>query len=394
MIVRAAVPTRIAGIALIALGASVATARAQALPPITDRAWTLDLYDGAAIGSARIVGMGGVQLATAEGSAGTLANPAAPAVRPATSTERWDWDFHLDALSAVVASDFDNNGLADADRDDRRTSFGIAGVYGPWGVAIVGGAATVGLPTPDGALTASTSVGKLAVGYAPGDETWSVGAAVRVGRLDVEGAQPMFALVGSGLEVGGLYRPFHRALRIGAVASLAVPGKDVETAACDPSDCAGYILPQRVEVPWQVGVGVAWRFAPTAWNQWVGGRFRDERQVIVAADLVVAGPVAGGMGLEAFARKQWQPSGRAASWWLRGGVEWEALPGRVRLRGGSYWEPARFAGVGGRVHATGGVEVAVVSVRAWSRRYRIRAGVTADFARAFGNAGLAVGFWH
>ena len=57
--------------------------------------------------------------------------------------------------------------------------------------------AAVGLPTPDGTLTATTTVGKVAVGYAPGDETWTFGAAVRIGRLDVDGAEPLFALVGS-----------------------------------------------------------------------------------------------------------------------------------------------------------------------------------------------------
>ncbi|MBK9034331.1 MAG: hypothetical protein IPL61_24210 [Myxococcales bacterium] len=381
-------------IAALCAARTTPAARADDLAPITDRAWSLDLYDGAVVGSARIVGMGGVQLAVGEGSAGALSNPAAAAARPATSTSTWDWDFHLDALSAVVASDFDNNGIPDADRADRRTSFGVSGVYGAWGVAVVGGAATVGLPTPDGTVTATTSVGKVAVAYAPGDETWTGGAAIRVGRLELDGADPMFALVGSGLEVGALYRPFGHALRVGVVGALAAPGREVETASCDPVDCAGYILPDRVEVPWQVGVGVAWRIAPTAWNQWVAGRFRDERQVIVGADVVVAGPVADGMGLEAFAHKLWQPSGRAPSLWLRGGVEWEALPGRLRIRAGSYWEPGRFAGVGGRVHATGGVEVAAFGVRAWGRRYRVRAGVTGDFAPRFGNAGVSVGFWH
>ncbi len=385
--------SRSAAIAAIALGAAAAAAAGDE-GPITSRDWSLDLYDGAVVGSARIVGMGGVQIAVAEGSAGALSNPAAAAARPATSTDVWDWDFHLDALSAVVASDFDNNGLADADRDDRRTSFGISGVYGAWGVAIVGGAAAVGLPTADGTLTATTSVGKVAVAFAPGDETWTFGAALRIGSLELEDESPMFELTGSGLEVGALYRPFGGDLRIGAIGSLPVTGRTVDTATCDPMDCRGFILPARVAVPWQLGVGVAWRFAPTRWNQWVAGRFRDERQLIVGADVVIAGPVADGMGLEAFAAKRWQASGRAPSWWLRGGAEWEALPGRLRVRAGSYWEPGRFDGVAGRLHATAGIEVAVVGFAVWSRRYRLRLGATGDFAPRFGNAGVSIGFWH
>ena len=36
------------------------------------------------------------------------------------------------------------------------------------------------------------------------------------------------------------------------------------------------------------------------------------------------------------------------------GAEWEALPGRLRARLGTYWEPSRFDGVGGRIHGTDG----------------------------------------
>lgn len=49
-------------------------ARAQALEPLKTRDYTIDLYQGAALGSLRVVGMGGTAVATAEGSAGAIAN--------------------------------------------------------------------------------------------------------------------------------------------------------------------------------------------------------------------------------------------------------------------------------------------------------------------------------
>lgn len=377
---------------LVALAACAARPAAADLPPLDSRDWSLDLYDGAVIGSARIVGMGGVQSALAEGSAGALSNPAGAAARPATSNDAWDWDFHLDALSAVVASDFDNNGLTDDDRDDRRTSFGVAVMYRRWGFAVVGGAAAVGLPTADTTVTASTSVGKLAVAYQL-DDDWTVGGAVRVGRLDLDSDAPLFALVGSGLEAGALYRPHARSLRVGASVALPIAGTEVETADCDPASCHGYVLPERVEVPYQVGAGVAWRFARTPWNQQVPARFRDERALIVGADLVLSGPVADGMGLEGFARHLAQPSGRAPSLSIRAGAEYEAVPGWLRARAGSYWEPGRFDGPG-RLHGTAGVEATVYRFCLWSRSYRLRLSATGDFAPRFANAGIGVGFWH
>ena len=91
--------------AAVAIGtAAPAPVRAQAFAPIEDRDFGLDLYAGAALGSVRIVGMGGAAIGTAVGSAGTLVNPAAATVRRTTSKGSWDWDFHVDALTAVAAN--------------------------------------------------------------------------------------------------------------------------------------------------------------------------------------------------------------------------------------------------------------------------------------------------
>src|SRR5262245_53782480 len=94
-------------------------ARAQdvdvtALPDITSRDYAIDSYWGAALGSGQITGMGGAALAIAEGSAGMLANPASPASRTATSTDKWDWDWHVDWLNPTIGSDADNNGVPTA----------------------------------------------------------------------------------------------------------------------------------------------------------------------------------------------------------------------------------------------------------------------------------------
>ncbi len=399
----------IAAAAAAAVAAAVVTtaapdaARGEEPVPITDRAWALDLHRGAALGSVRIVGMGGVQVALAEGSAGTLGNPAAPAVRKATSTTRWDWDFHLDALDAVIVSDLDNNGRDDDDgvaadgRAATTLTAGLAGMYYGWGLALTVSSAHERLTDRGGgALGATATVGKVAIASTWGDETWTVGGAVRVGTLAVAvaSAEPLFSLTGAGLEGGILYRPHRADLRLGATLALPVTGREVEVAACDPLDCAGHILPERVAVPWELAVGAAWRRGPTAWNQAVGGRFRDERALIVAVDLRAVGAVADGMGLEAWSEGLWQRSGRSIALGANAGVEWEAVPGRLRLRGGTYWEPGRFAGVGGRPHLTVGLEVGVFTFRPWGNtRYRLRTGVTGDFAPRFGNAGLSLGFW-
>ncbi len=385
-------------IAAAAVGALVmptAIAVAEDPVPITDRDWALDLFRGAALGSVRIVGMGGVQVALAEGSAGTLGNPASPAVRKATSTTWWDWDFHLDALEAVYASDFDNNGLVDDGRAQTNATAGLAGMYYGWGTAIVVSTQRDRLTDAAGdELTAIATLAKFAVANTWGDETWTVGAAIRVGTLDVTDVRPLFSITGGGLEAGALYRPHGENLRLGATLALPITGRDVDVAGCDPLDCEGHILPERVAAPWEIAAGVAWRRGPTRWNQVVGGKFRDERALIVAADLRLVGAVSDGMGLDAFGDDLWQRSGRHVSLGANTGAEWEAVPGRLRLRGGTYWEPGRFTDVRGRPHLTAGVEVGFFTFRFWwNKRYRLRLGVTGDFAPRFGNAGLSFGFW-
>src|SRR5262249_26744691 len=99
-------------------------------PAITDRNYTIDLYEGAALGSTKIVGMGGVGIAIAEGSAYMSSNPAAAAVRPATSSGTWDWGFHLDWLNPQLGDDFDNDG--DPNEKVGSAIYLTAGLLGQW----------------------------------------------------------------------------------------------------------------------------------------------------------------------------------------------------------------------------------------------------------------------
>ncbi len=388
--------------ALVLLVASAGSARGQAFPPIEDRDFALDLYSGAALGSVRIVGMGGTAVATAEGSAGTLANPASAAVRLTTSKGSWDWDFHLDALSAAFASDFDNNGVSGVDEfGTTLETFGLAGMLEGWGLAAVGTSESTvvrGQGT-DAKLIARTERIKLAIAKEFLDRAFTVGAAIKIGAFELDEeiggrSAALFGMSGGGLELGGLWRPPGSDLRVGATVAFPVTGREVDTGGCDPDDCEGYILPERIGVPWEVAAGVAWRIAPTRWNQQVATDYRDERAVLLAADLVLTGPVADGHGLEAFGQQQLQRSGRKTVASLRLGAEYEWLPGRLRLRGGTYWEPGRFTGIDGRLHATLGVELSLFQFSVWRWTFRARVSVTGDIAVRYGNAGVSIGLWH
>jgi hypothetical protein len=163
---------------------------------------------------------------------------------------------------------------------------------------------------------------------------------------------------------------------------------------CDPSDCVGWVLPQQIVTAPRFSAGAAYRIGPTPWNQLVKGFFRDERATTLTADVVVTGSTDNAFGLEEFGEHMLQRSGRHPSVSVRGGVEWEWKPGRLRIRGGSYWEPARFVGVPGRLHVTFGLELRVFEFWFLDRKRRGRISLTADAAQYFSNGGLSVGFWH
>ena len=382
---------------ILAVVARAGTAAAQPFPMVTDSDYAIDLYTGNALGNGRIVGMGGAAVANAEGSAGTIVNASAPAVRPATSTSKWDWDFHFDYLSSVFARDWDNNGIEGGDGNGAVLfTFGLAGMMGEWGLAIVVNTQSIDLTGATSVLEATAQQGKLALARSFLGEAITAGLAIRIGQFSIT---DQFMITGSSLEAGAVWRPYLGDLRIGASLALPVSGTEITVAGgCTLTDCDGYILPERVEVPFQVAVGGAYRFAPTRWNQWVGGNWRDEPSLTLAADVLITGASPDAFGLEAFAEHQLQRSGRDVVWSVRGGAEYEWLPGRLRVRAGSYWEPGRFLDedgdqIGGRIHATFGLDVRVLQFDLWGK-HRGRIPATGDIASQYTNIGASVGFWH
>ena len=390
---------RTTGVAVALLCVAVGgTARAQ-YDPIEDRDYTIDLHQGVVLGSIDIVGMAGAATSLAEGSVGMLANPASPAMRPATSSDTWDWDWHIDWLSPGLGSDFDNNGITTKEEPSVAPllTAGLVIQYKKWAFGLNADIAKRRLILPDdSALEPSFAVGRFIVARDFGQFTAGLG--VRTGAFTmtqvVDVPNKLFELTGGALEAGAIWHPGNRDLRVGVSTSLPVIGEEVVVEGCDPTDCQGFILPESVQVPWRVAMGASWRFGPTRWNRKVKGPWRDERYLLVAADLVLQGGVDNGHSVEGFVRQELQPSGRGISTSVRLGAEYEWLPGRLRVRGGTYYEPGRIPGVSGRMHATLGADLRFYSFCFLGDRYRARFSLTADIAERYGNTGVSIGLWH
>ncbi len=385
--------------AMLTLLLLAAPAAAQDREPITDRGFAIDLHNGAVLGSSRIIGMGGTSIAVAEGSAYTPANVAAPAVRPASSKDVWDWDWHFDWLNPDLGSDFDNNG--DPTTEIGQTlllTAGILGQYRQWALAFSFTYLdnVISTPATEDLARVGANVGKLVVARSFRKREITVGLGVKTADFlvsEVGTARSLFRLTGATLEAGAVYRPPEGPFRIGVTGALPLSTDEPAVEGCDPMDCNGFILPERVVVPWEIGVGFAWRFGRTPWNIKIDAPWRDEKELTLAADVVLVGPVANGHGVEAFLDQELQPSGRGLDVSVRVGAEYEWIPSWLRVRGGGYWEPSRFEGVPGRLHVTFGIEGRLFSFRFWGDPYRVRLALTGDVARDYGNGALSLGFW-
>jgi len=377
----------------------VAPRLARGETPITDRNYAFDAHRGAAIADYRQIGMGGVSLATAEGALGLLSNPAAAASRPATANDWFWWDFLFDAYTPSIGVDYDNNGtLQDAfNTKSGALNAGLLGMFGSWGFAASVTAELRALTFSGGSeARLSAALWRLTVARSFFDGEWTVGASLVGGGFDLQLPSTSTGLLSAGdwtVEAGTLWRPLESNWRAGASFRPTMQAR-IDPTQCDPNNCSGYILPQRTEFPWTAGAGVAVRLGPTPWNRRVPDDFRDEKSTILAADVLVSGPVSDGAGLEAFLDKQLQPSGRHASVSLRFGAEYEWVPGWFRIRGGTYWEPPRFDDVEGRLHVTVGFDVRFWSFSFWGSKYRMRLSLAGDAARHYGNTMLSLGFWH
>ncbi len=388
-------------LAVVAMISSTASA-----DPIVDREYAIELYEGVAIGDSALTGMGGAGAARVNGSAGALINAAAPAIRRVTDNDSWSWDYHLDFLTGRFSTDYDNNGqVASAAEGSQLVTAGLALRFGKWAGAFT---ATVQSSPIDGSemprLIASTVRSKLVFARWIERADLSIGAGLQTVafQLGAENEQPLFDLTGAGLVVGATWLPRGENYRAAVALESRIISSQVGSGTCDPNMCSAdpgdpnstvYILPNEVESPGRTIVGMAYRWAESPWNQQVKTKFQDEFSVTVTGDLVLAGSSLRGHGVEAFAMQQLQRSGSHVTASPRAGVEVEAIPGRLRLRGGSYWEPERFEGVRGRIHGTFGLELRALEFRMWGLR-RGKLGATFDIARRYRNIGASIGFWH
>lgn len=374
-------------------------ARAQGFPPITNRNFNIDLFEQPALGAPRLIALSGAIDAVAEGAAGLYTNPASAAVRPETRTGKFTWNIAINTFVAANGQDSNDNGQTVT--SVHRSILSAAGLllqYGPWGLSLDGGYTAQDIAAAGGGgLGVRSIVGHVGLARTFLERAISVGMGLRLGGPQVSTLDPshqtLFTRIGASPDGGVIWLPRGRDFRLAVSGGLPFNTSPIRFN-CDPNSCDGYILPNDAVVPWDATVGGAWRFGPTPWNERIDSDYRDERELTVALELGLIGAVDNGYGMEAFAAKELQVSGRNISVTPRLGLESEVIRGWLKLRAGSYLEASRFPETSARLHATAGFEVRVFSFRFERHERRVSLSAAGDLAARYKNLAMSVGLWN
>jgi hypothetical protein len=359
-------------------------------PPIVDNNYNLDLRQGPVLGSSRKVALGGAYIGVAEGIASLSSNPAGVAFRPERSTTRFDWDWTA-GLTGLESDDFDNNGVTPPDyKSHRIRSLGLMGQYGSWGLGVLSDSEIIELK--DAAADVDEyvlSVTSLTLGRQFLDRELTVGVGVRATTTKLRANVldlTLGRLSGTGWDAGALWNPQRGPWRFGMTYQSSIRADEsLDTSGDTPVTVNGLIIPQQVILPASLGLGASYAVDSAP--------FWKDHKWLVAGDLLFTESSSNAVGVESVLAQKIQSVGARDTLGVRLGSELETIPGRLRLRLGTYYEPSNYQGVSSRMHVTGGFEVRVLHTSLWGE-YDWSLTATVDSARDYLNVLVAIGFWY
>ena len=305
---------------------------------------TVDASLPVALPIAEVVGMGGAGIGFAQGATGLLYSPASAAWRRQESLQkRLGVSSALSLMRVGAGEPID---LSNSAIDGAQWSGWLLGVGGSGFLGRIGAGGSISaLQYGHDDTRIRIGDGHTALAMQSQDGTAALGAGVRMLLVEVsqDGAAGWYK--GLGVEVGGVLAEPKGGWNLGGVVRSPV------RAAVDE----GNLSIDTVALPWQVAMGVAWASRAAARPTRIPFR--------LASDLVIDGPVDDAVTLEPLLHGELVPRGVGVSFSPRLGAEVEVLPERLRLRGGSYIEPARSAYADARIHKTAGFELKLFHLR-------------------------------
>ena len=246
--------------------------------------YAIDLHFGSVLAGNRVTGLGGAYVAIAEDVDGDLQNPAAPAMRPFYSVDRFDYWLGLGLTfpANYRTSDFFNSGARTELRGTSDTVIVTPALNLQWGTLGIGLTAEIqeyDLPTaatPD-APDQQLEVVMITTHYQVADTFFDgqlvAGAGVRRLSFDLSLAAvtgsdstSVFESAANGIELGAVWRPHQRPFRLGIAFRSEIETRPRYSKALLPNESGDIVieaasgrlfLPERVTLPWDLNVGFA-----------------------------------------------------------------------------------------------------------------------------------------
>jgi len=427
----------------------------SAAAQLNSNRYSIDLFTSPVLGPARIVGMGGAHLAIATGIDGATYNPVGYAERAEKEIDFFAFDITGGIWLGGLfrRNDFDNNGRAGLSSTDTvQLMLGTRYQFAQFGTGVTALARIYTLRDEAGRNSADLTLitVRAGAGYAFWDGGLVVGGGMVFTAFDlapINSSRSLVAFRGYGAEVGALIRPKHKRYRIGTTFHTPISSRPRTDESMVGSDgirrAEGLVVPESVDVPWDMGVGFAYQFGERRSNvpwrntrelrrevrrQILSGSYQPpatqgeadfavlpqdiekavdtavenyresqrrlrrnqpRRYMLLAADLLVYGKTPRGQSISAFLLQTPERSGAKISYSVRVGMESEVWQDRMKVRVGSYLEPSRVDRKFYRPHGTLGLEARLFDFWRWSARGT----ATIDVAPRYFNWGLAVGLW-
>lgn len=253
---------------------------AQSVAPTTNE-FALDLYQGTVLAPGWVTAMGGAFTGYAQGIGAFGANAAAPAVRHTHSTSWFELDVDASLSFPLVLfgnDDVDNSGGPDSDYQSYVYLAGGANVQaGAFGIGVFGDVQRYSVTFPPDDVTTAVSIGRyhLLAAFQLFDGQLVVGGGARAHSLAVgtsdNALAPELSMLGIAPEGGFLVKPDWSPFRIGVSYRHAVRGRLGSDAATVVDErgvrrALGLIVPSEVQMPWELGAGVAFQVGPRPLN--------------------------------------------------------------------------------------------------------------------------------
>jgi hypothetical protein len=273
--------------------------------PINTSDYALDLFQGPVFAGSRVTGLAGAYVAISEDVDGDLQNPATPAVRPFFSYSHFDYwlGFGLTFPATLKDMDFFNSGKrTQLNNAPDSFVFFTPAVNLQWGEFAVGVTLEVqnyalskpaepGSSTNDISVTIPTAHVQFAHGFANNQLVLGLGS--RIVSMSLSGpdrSRSSFDSSGTGLELGAVWKPQGKPLRLGIAFRTGIRTNASYTEGFFPNENGDLIattgsdrifMPKSVAIPWDLNFGFAVQLGARPFNPpWYTSADVIERQAL------------------------------------------------------------------------------------------------------------------